>query len=450
MNIVIVGDGKVGSTLTEELAKEGHNIVIIDNNPRVLEAVDLYDVISVIGNGASYAIQMEADVPHADLLIAATSSDETNILCCMVAKKVGAKHTIARVRNPEYSSQLRFFQEELGLSMVVNPEMEAASEISRILRFPSAIKLDSFAKGRVELAEIRLAPGSPLDGLPIHLLYDRYKVKILICAVQRDSQVIIPDGNFILRVGDKIHITAPHAQLANFLKASGIFKERIKDVMIVGGGKIAFYLARRLLESSMRVTIIEQDAKRCEELSEALPKALVICGDGTDPALLLEEGIEQTDACVSLTGIDEENILISMYAGTKHVNKIVTKINRTTFIDMLSSVGIESMISPKKITTDQIVRYVRAMQNSEGSSVITLYRLVNNQVEAMEFEVEKDAPYVGIPLKQLRLKSNILIACIIRDNKVLFPGGEDRIAVHDNVIVITNDRAIRNLDEIMA
>lgn len=448
MYIVIAGDGKVGSTLAEELSKEGHDIVVIDSNPKVVEeSVDLYDIRGVCGNGASYQVQKEAGVDQADLLIAATSSDELNILCCLVAKKLGVQHTIARVRNPDYSQQLVFFREELGLSMVVNPELEAAGEIARILRFPSAIKIDFFAKGKVELAEVNIGNGSPLDGMPLYDLQNRYRIKVLICAVQRGQEVFIPDGRFVLKDGDKIHITASHTQLAAFLKEIGIFKERIRNVLIVGGGKIAFYLAYRLLDANMHVTIIEQDEKRCIELSEALPKATVIQGDGTDPSLLEEVGISRTDACVSLTGIDEENILISMYAGQKQVDKVVTKINRMSFLQMLEKVGIESVVSPKKLTTDQIVRYVRAMQNSKGSSMTTLYRLVNNQVEAMEFSV-MDSRFTGIPLRELRMKKNILIACIIRGGKMLFPAGDDTIAMGDTVIVVTADHVLGNFEDI--
>lgn len=448
MYIVIAGDGKVGSTLAEELSKEGHDIVVIDSNSKVVEeSVDLYDIRGVCGNGASYQVQKEAGVDQADLLIAATSSDELNILCCLVAKKLGARHTIARVRNPDYSKQLAFFREELGLSMVVNPELEAAREIARILRFPSAIKIDFFAKGKVELAEVNIGEDSPLDGMPLYELQNRYRVKVLICAVQREQEVYIPDGGFVLKNGDKIHITASHAQLAAFLKGIGLFKERIRHVLIVGGGKIAFYLAYGLLDAGMHVTIVEQDEKRCVELSESLPKATVIQGDGTDPALLEEVGIGRTDACVSLTGIDEENILISMYAGQQKVDKVVTKINRTNFLQMLEKVGIESVVSPKKLTTDQIVRYVRAMQNSEGSSMTTLYRLVGNQVEAMEFLV-LDSRFTGVPLRELRIRKNILIACIIRENRMLLPSGDDTIAIGDTIILVTANRALRTFEDI--
>ncbi len=450
MKIVIVGDGKVGATLTEHLSKEGHDVVVIDQNPKVVEEmVNQYDVMGISGNGASYGVLMEAGANKANLLIAATSSDELNILSCMVSKKIGARHTIARVRNPEYSQQLVFLREELGLSMVVNPEMETATEICRLLRFPSAINIETFARGRVELAEIKVNPGSALDHQPLYNLPDRLRVKILICAVQRDGKVIIPDGNFILQAGDKIHVTASHAELATFFKILGIYKQRARNVMIVGGGKIAHYLAFQLLDAGMQVKIIELDRQRCHALSEWLPKATIIHGDGTDQELLLQEGIEQMDAVVSLTGMDEENILISMYAQSLKRDKVVTKINRLAFLDMLGNMGLDTIVSPKTIAANRIIRYVRAMHNSTGSSVQTLYKLVGGQVEALEFIVAENAKFVGIPLKDLKTKPNILLACIIRNNKVIIPRGNDTMEPRDSVIVVTNSQYLRDLSDIL-
>ncbi len=450
MKIVIVGGGKVGYTLTYELSKEGHDIVVIDNNPKVVEeTVDSCDVMGMTGNGASYQVQVEAGVGKADLLIATTSSDELNLLCCLVAKKVGARHTIARVRNPDYSRQMGFFREELGLSMVVNPELESADEIARTLRFPSAIKMDKLAKGRVDLAEVNLGANSPLDGVAISELHDRFDVKILICAVQRGTDVFIPNGSSVLKSGDKLHIAASHPQLVTFFKAIGLYRERVKEVIIIGGGKIAFYLSYKLLESGMRVRIVEQDAERCAQLKEVLPRATIYHGDGTDPALLQELGLPRMDACVALTGIDEENILISMYAQQQQVDKVITKINRDSFIQMLGTVGIESVVSPRKLTTDRIIRYVRAMSDSEGSSMVTLYRLINNRMEAMEF-VLTEQRFTGIPLRDMHLKDNLLIACILRGNKLLFPAGGDTLEENDIVVVVTADRTIRNFEDIMA
>ena len=368
MRILIIGDGKVGSTLIERLSKEDHDIVVIDTNPKVIEnAVNSYDVMGVVGNGASYTILKEAEAEKADMIIASTNSDELNILSCLVAKKIGARHTIARVRNPEYSKQLQFLKYELGLSMVINPEFETASEIYRILRFPSAIKLDVFSKGKVEMAEVQIGENSILDNVRLIDLYKKIKVRVIIGAVQREDDVIIPKGNFVLKNNDIIHITASHKDLSEFLKELGIYKEKLKNIMIIGGGKIAYYLANMISETNMNVTIIEIDEKRCIELSEALPKARIVLGNGTDQLLLSEEGIYDADAVIPLMGIDEENIILSLYANKQNVPKTITKINNSSLVDLLGTVATGSVVSPRKITADRIVRYARALQNTEGS-----------------------------------------------------------------------------------
>ena len=452
MKIIIVGDGKVGITLTEFLSQEGHDITVIDRNPKVIDnVVNAYDVMAISGNGANYDILVEAGAERADLLIAATSSDELNILSCLMAKKIGTKHTIARVRNPEYAQQLQFIREELGLSMVVNPEFEAARDISRILRFPSAIALDCFSKGRVELAEIKLPERGYLAGHRLSELYTICKEKILICAVQRGEEVFIPDGNFVLRAGDKIHITGSHSALAAFFKAIGMFKEKSKHVIVVGGGKIAYYLARHLAESHVDVKIIEQDEERCTHLSEVLPRATVICGDGTDQMTLIEEGIADCDACVALTGIDEENIIVSLYAQSLGVDKVISKIDRLSFVDMVESFGLDSFISPKAITANRIVRYVRAMQDSGDSSIKTLYKIVNNQVEALEFSIREETFYTNVPFKDLRTKDGMLFAAIIRKGRVIIPGGSDHLEAGDSVIIVTNECGrVKNIEDVFA
>ncbi len=449
MKIIIVGDGKVGTTLTEYLALEGYDVTVIDNNQKVVEHVmNSYDVMAVSGNGANYNTLLEAGAAKADLLIAATSSDEVNILSCLMAKKIGTKHTIARVRNPEYAQQLVFIREELGLSMVVNPELEAAREISRILRFPAAIKLDCFSKGRVELAEIRLPENGHLAGHRLSELYKVCKEKILICAVQREEQVIIPDGNFVLAAGDRIHITGSHAALASFFKAIGMFKDKSKHVLIIGGGKIAYYLARHMADTGVDVKIIEQNENRCLELSEALPRTTVICGDGTDRATLQEEGLDSSDACVVLTGIDEENIIVSLFARSLGVDKVITKIDRISFVDMVESVGIDSFVSPKEITANRIVRYVRSMQVSGESNIKTLYKIVNNQAEALEFSIPAKTSYTDVPIKNLQTKRGILFASIIRHGRVIIPGGDDHLEAGDSVIIVTNNEFIRNFEDV--
>lgn len=450
MNIIVVGGGKVGSTLIQYLCKEDHDVVLIDTNPKIIEnLVNTYDIMGVCGNGASCDVLSEATVSKAYLIIATTQSDELNILCCMIARKMGARHCIARVRNPDYAQQLVFMRDELQMSMMVNPEFDAANEISRMLRFPAAIKLESFAKGRVDLAEIQVQPRGKLDGLSLSQLYQLYRIKVLICAVQRNDKVYIPNGDFLLKAGDKIHITATHSELNAFFNAIGLVKNRVKNVLIIGGGTIAYYLTRQLTEMGMSVKIIEQDEKRCISLSENLPRADVILGDGTDQDVLIEEGIETADACVALTGIDEENILISMYANMKKVNKVITKVNRKPLLELMGSLGNESIISPKAITANLILQYCRAKQNSDGSNVKTLYKLVNDQVEALEFIVTDKNHAVGIPLKDLPLKQDLLIAAICRNNKTIIPNGNDRIQPNDSVIVVTTNQFLRDFDDIL-
>ncbi len=453
MKIVIVGDGKVGSALTKRLSKEGHDLTVIDSSPSAIKnAMNVTDIMTINGNGASMSIQREAHVEKADLLIAATSTDEMNLLCCLTAKKLGAKHTIARVRNPEYSDQLFLMKKELGLSMVVNPEQSAAREISRILRFPSALKIESFAKGRVEIVEIKINKGNPLDGMAIWSIQHKYSVKLLICAVQRADNVYIPGGDFVLREGDKINLAALPADAARFFKAIGIFKQRIRSVMIVGGGKIPYYLTKMLDGTGMKVKIIEINEERSRYLADALPNADIIHGDGTDQDVLIEEGIENTDAFVAVTDNDEENILAAMFASRKNVEKTVIKINRMSLIESFGDmIGIDSVVSPKYITTDRILRYVRAMQNSYAiSSIETLHKMVNNKVEALEFIVRDEIPNVtGKKLKELRIRENTLIGCITRQGRVIIPDGETMILRDDSVVIVTANERINDLKDIL-
>ncbi|MDD6044409.1 MAG: Trk system potassium transporter TrkA [Clostridia bacterium] len=450
MDIVIVGDGKVGYTLTERLSQEDHNITVIDNHAHALNnTMNLQDVSCVEGNGVSHIVQTEAGVPKADLLIAATSADEINMLCCMVAKKLGAKHTIARVRNPEYQQQMFFLKDELGLSMAVNPEQAAASEISRLLRFPSAIKVEPFAKGRIELVEFKVREGSPLHGMKLADFYGHFKLKVLVCAVAREDEVFIPKGNFVIQTGDKLSILATPADVSAFFKAAGTFQRRAKDVMIVGGGRIAYYLTRQLIETGIHVKIIENDEAHCERLCELLPKAQILHGDGTDHELLHEEGLDNTDALVALTGIDEENIILSMYANSRKVDKVITKVNNSRLAEMVSNVGVESLISPKDIAANRIISYVRAMTNATGSHVETLHRIADDGAEALEFRVREGSRCVGIPLKDLPIRDNVLIGAIIRGGSCIIPGGNDEIRVGDSVIVVTTIAGLEELNRIL-
>ncbi len=450
MKIVIVGDGKVGYALTKSLSEEGHDVVVIDNNRKILlSSQEELDVAVVDGNGASVEVQREAGVASADLLIAATNMDETNLLCCMVAKKLGCKHTIARVRNPEYDQQIRFMRDELGLSMVINPEKAAALEIFRLLQFPTFLKRDSFARGSAELVELKLKEDNPLVGKPLQQFRMIADVNALACAVERDGGIYIPKGDFILRAGDKVTIAADAADLVRLIKNLKVYSPKAQHVMIIGGSRTATYLAQRLIRSKIRLTIIEQDEKRCMDLSEALPQATVIHGNGTDKKLLLSEGIAATDAVVTLTGIDEENLIVSMFANYVGVPKSITKINRTEYNPIFESMGIDSIVSPKLLTANEITRYVRAMEDTTGGSVITLSRIVDGKAEALEFSVKGEGGFIDKPLYKLKLKKNILIAAIIRARRVIIPSGSDVMQKGDTVIIVTEaDRAIHDLKDI--
>lgn len=452
MRIVIVGAGKVGMALTQQLSQE-HNVTVIDQAPHLINnIINIHDVMGICGNGASYEVQKEAEVDKAELLIATTSSDEINILACLVAKKLGVKHTIARIRNPEYEKQLRFMREELGLSMAINPEKVAAREIARVLRFPTAMKIESFSKGRLELVEYRLPERSALHGMRLSDLYQNIKVRVLICAVSRRGKTVIPSGDFELQSGDKIYLTSAPRQLEQFFRHLGVFRNRASTVMIVGASKLCYYLASQLLDMGMAVRIIDQSEERCIQMSERLPKALVIKGDGTDSELLHEEGIEQTDAFVAITGIDEANILMALSAAKQSGDccKVVAKINRKSLVDLVSAEEmIDSVISARSVTTELIVQYVRAMESASGAEIKTLHRLVDGAVEALEFSVGKKLPYLGVPLKDLPLKSGILLAGIVRRNgRIVIPSGVDVLEPMDDVIVVTTDTSLQGLHDI--
>ncbi len=450
MKIIVVGDGKVGATLVEHLSKEGHDIVVIDKNQKVIEQlVNSYDIMGVCGNGASYEVQIEAGVSDAQLFVAVTSSDELNILCCLMAKKAGAAYTIARVRTPDYLKQVPFFKDELGLSMIVNPELDAANEIAKVLRFPNATNIETFYRGLVDLAEIKITEENPLCDMQLTDIFSKFNVKILVCAVQCKNEVVIPKGDFTIKAGDRIHITAPRGVLVSFMKKLRIYKHRTRDIMIIGGGKMGYYLARQLCETGgYNVKIIENDAERCEHLCDILSDANIVHGDGTDREVLLEQGLENQDAFVALTTIDEENIISAMYANSLGISKTVAKVNRVSY-DVLESIGMDSAFSSKAIAANRIIGFVRALENSgEESSVQTLYKLVGGQVEALEFNINTDFTKIGIPLKDIKLKDESLIACIIRNHKVIFPGGNDCIEKGDSLVVVTKRDHISSINEI--
>lgn len=450
MKIIIVGCGKVGATLAEQLIMEGHEITLIDRDADVLAAItNRIDVMGMVGNGAIYQTQMEAGIGETDLLIATTGSDELNMLCCLIAKKAGNCQTIARIRNPEYSTEIRYIREELNLSMAINPELAAAREMSRLLKFPSAIKIDTFAKGRVEILKFIIPKNSVLHHMQVYEVATKLRCNVLICVLERGDDVIIPNGNIHMMEGDKVSFIASPAESMKFFKAVGVVNNSIKSAMLVGGGKITYYLAKMLKDTPIQLKIIEQDYDRCRTLSEELPNVMVIHGDGSNQQLLLEEGIRQTEAFASLTGFDEENIMLSLYAASQSDAKLITKVNRISFEDVINSMNLGSIIYPKLITADSILQYVRAMQNSMGSNVETLYKIASNRAEALEFRVGKDSPLIGISLENLSLKDNLLVACINRNGRIITPRGKDTIEEHDTVIIVTTNTGLNDLKDIL-
>lgn len=448
MNIIIVGLGKLGLTLTKQLVAEGHDITVIDiKRDTVLSAVDSYDVMGICGNGASRDTLDEAGASKATLIIAATPSDELNILACLMAKKMGTEHTIARVRNPDYANQNQFLRDELGINMVVNPEFETANEISRIIRFPSAASLDSFSRGKVEIASIRIHSDNPLCDLPLYDLHKKTRAKVIVCAIQREDKVYIPSGDFVIKCDDVISITGTRSELTSFMRQCKIYKHKVKNVMIIGGGRIGYYLAKLLSDTGRSIKLIEQNEEKCYALSDALPDVTVILGDGTDQEILDELHLEDQDALVALTGIDEENIILSMYAESKGV-KVITKVNRHSY-SILNDIGLETIVSPQIVAGNLVTRYVRALHNSaDNSQIQTLHKFVNGKVEAAEFIVPENAGYLDIPFKDLNLLPNLLIGCIMRNGKIIFPGGNDVMKAGDSVIVVTTGRIVEDLHDI--
>jgi len=450
MKIIIVGCGKVGATLAEQLNNEHHDIMLIDKNADVINSItERIDVMGVVGNGAVYKVQMEAGIQETDLLIATTNSDELNMLCCLIAKKAGNCHTIARSRNPEYHSEINYIREELGLSLAINPEMAAAMEISRLLRFPSAIKIDTFAKGRIEILKFLVPDHSILHNMKVREVLTMLHCNVLICAIEHGNEVIIPSGESVMMAGDKISFIASPAEANEFFKQAGIDNNTIRTAMLVGGGKITYYVAKLLENTKISVKIPEQNMERCNELSELLPKAMVIHGDASNQELLLQEGIGQIDSFASLTGFDEENIMLSLYAASQSRAKLITKVNRIAFENVIDSMNLGSVIYPKLITSETILQYVRAMQNSMGSNVETLYKIVADRAEALEFRVANEPSIVGIPLEKLELKNNLLVAFINRNGHFISPRGKDTLEEGDRVIVVTTVTGLNDLKDIL-
>ena len=450
MDIIIIGCGKVGTTLAEQLVKEEHNVVMVDTSQeRVQRVSEDIDAIKLVGNGASIAIQKEAGIETADLLIAVTGSDELNLLCCLIARKAGHCHTIARVRNPVYNREINFIKEQLGISMIINPEMAAATEIARILRFPSAIKIDTFAKGRVELLKFKIKPEFHLNGLSVMDVDSQFRCDVLFVGVERGKEVFIPDGQFILKDGDLVTIIAAAKNSAEFFRRIGIQTNQVRNTLIVGGGTIAYYLARMLDAMQIKVKIIEKSKERCEHLVELLENTMIINGDGTDRTLLVEEGLSSAEAFVTLTNMDEENVFLALFAKENSDAKLVTKVNRIAFDELISRMDLGSLIYPKYITADYILQYVRAMQNSIGSNVETLYHILDGGAEALEFIIKEDSEVTNVPLMNINLKKNLLISCINRDGVIHIPRGQDCILKGDTVIVVTSQKGLHDIRDIL-
>ena len=450
LKIIIVGCGKVGANLVDQLSKEGHDITVIDKKAeKIQDITNIYDVMGLVGNGASYSTQMEAGIEETDLIIAVTDSDELNLLCCTVAKRVGKCAAIARVRTPDYSEETGYLREQLGLALIINPELEAAREVARILYLPTALEVNSFAHGQAELVKFKVPEGNLLNGLSLAYLGKNITNDILICAVERNGEVYMPNGDFVLHSGDVVSFVSERHIARDFLKQIGLATRQVKDTMIIGASKAAYYLAKELLNMGISVKIIEKEKENCESLSVKLPKAIIINGDGTDPDILKEEGIETVQSFIPLTGIDEENIMLTLYAKQVSKAKVVTKINRVNYKQVINNLDLGSLVYPKYITSEAIIAYVRAKKNSMGSNIETLYHMFDSRVEAIEFIVEENSKVSGVPIKDLKLKKDVLISFINHNGHIIIPTGNDCIQKNDTVMIITTHTGFTNLQDIM-
>ena len=452
MDIIIAGDGKVGSTLARQLSAEGHDVTLIDSDLHVLNtSVERYDLMGVHGNCASKSVLLRAGVMEAELLIAATSADEINLLCCTTAHGLNPKlHTIARIRNPEYTDQIHEMRNIFALSLTVNPEKQAAQEIERLLKYPGFLRRDIFAKARAEIVELRIDSKSKLRDVSLMEMNSIVKCKVLVCAVLRDGKAVAPKGNFVLREGDRIFVTAPTNNLATLLKNLGIVTRRVRNVILCGGGRVSYYLASLLEKDGMNVQIIEADRDRCAELATLLPDTTIIHGDGTDQDLLNSQGLSQCDALVTLTGVDELNMIMSLYGMTQNVPLVITKLSRMDNRSIVDSLSLGSVVCPKELCCNTIVRYVRAMQKQTGAA-LSLRTIADGQAEAIEFLVDKHTRNCGIPLKQLKLKPDVLVAMINRGAYTEIPNGDSFFRAGDSVVVVTSGQGtLQDLNDIFA
>ena len=450
MNIIIVGCGRVGQTLAEKLNEDGNDVTVIDMSADKIKTVTARcDVMGVVGNGATHAAQQEAGIDNADLFIAVTNSDELNLLCCMIAKKEGNCQTIARVKNPEYSKETPYLQDELGLVMVINPEYAAAEEIARVLRFPSALKIEPFAGGRVELIKFKLLKDGQLVGLSVREAMAKFKLNVLFGTIERGEEAYIANGDFVFQEKDVVSIVASPKNANEFFKKIRYKGHSIKDALIVGGGVVTHYLCDILEKSGISLKVIEKALAVCEEMAAKWERVDVIHGDGNEREFLLEEGIERADAFVALSHLDEENILLSLFAKEVGVKKLVTRINRTDYDDVISRLDLDTVVCPKNVTSDMILRYVRATKNAQGSNIETLYNIIQGEVEATEFIVKDGSPVIGKPLMELKFKRNVLVASILRGETVIIPRGQDTIEAGDAVVVITKDLALQDVADVL-
>lgn len=450
LKIIIVGCGKVGANLVDQLSKEGHDITVIDKKAeKIQDITNTYDVMGLVGNGASYSTQMEAGIEETDLIIAVTDSDELNLLCCTVAKRVGKCAAIARVRTPDYSEETGYLREQIGLALIINPELEAAREVARILYLPTALEVNSFAHGQAELVKFKVPEGNLLNGLSLAYLGKNITNDILICAVERNGEVYMPNGDFVLQSGDVVSFVSERHIARDFLKQIGLATRQVKDTMIIGASKAAYYLAKELLNMGISVKIIEKEKENCESLSVKLPKAIIINGDGTDPDILKEEGIETVQSFIPLTGIDEENIMLTLYAKQVSKAKVVTKINRVNYKQVINNLDLGSLVYPKYITSEAIIAYVRAKKNSMGSNIETLYHMFDSRVEAIEFIVEENSKVSGVPIKDLKLKKDVLISFINHNGHIIIPTGNDEIEDGDTVMIVTKNTGFTGIDDIV-
>ncbi len=451
MKVIVVGCGKIGTTIVESLVSEGHDVTAVDSNQDVTASLsNIYDVMCVTGNGTDYDTLLDAGTQNAELFVAVTAQDELNMLSCFIAKKMGAKHTVARIRNPEYNEKnLGFIKQQLDISLIINPEHLMAQEIFNILKLPSAANIETFSRRNFEMIELILKEDSVLHNVMLKDLRKKFSAKFLICVVSRDDKVYIPNGDFVLKAGDKIGLTAQTTEIQKLLKQMGVLKKHARNVMVLGASKTAFYLSRLLIKSGNNVKVLDINKTLCKEFSEILPEATVIYADGMQQEILLEEGLPSMDAFVALTGFDEQNILISYFAASQNVSKVIPKVNKNEFNSIASKMGIDTVVSAKRVVSDVVLRYARALQNSLGSSNIeTLYKLMDNKTEALEFNVGNEIKFVNIPLKDINFKKDVLIAGILRGRKAIIPAGDDVIMPNDKVIIIAANQKINKLSDI--